>query len=217
MAYARAGLRVSLRDVGRRAGVAPETVRRIERGDPSVQINTVCAVAEAVGVDVVITGYPAPGVRLRDSGQLAVAQVITSMAHPIWTPRLEVPAGDHGEAVDLVLFGPTEILAMEIDRLLLDLQETHRRNIRKRDYLAARHQRPVRSVLITEDTRRNRRAVEPFMDVIRTTLPAGSRDVLHALRSGEPLGRDGLLWVRPHRPPMAVVSRTSTNRRHDGR
>lgn len=223
VALGRAQLGASLRDVGRRAGVSPETVRRIEAGDPSVQIDTLCAVADAVGVDVVITGYPAPGASLRDSGQLTIAQILASMAHPSWKPMLEVPAGDHGEAIDLVLFGAQEIIAAEIDRRLLSFEEIHRRNVRKRQYLAARHERPVRLVMVTEDTRRNRTAVAPHLDVIRTALPASSRDVLTALRSGQPLGRDGLLWVRPHRPPSgaastaSAVSPTSVRKRQTGR
>lgn len=204
IALARASLCISLREVARRAGVSPESVRRVERGDPSVQLDTICAVAEAVGVDVVITGYPAAGVSLRDAGQLTIARIVCSAAHPSWQAQLEVPAGDHGEAIDLVFFGPREIIAAEIDRRLLNFQETHRRNIRKRDYLAARHQRPVRSVLITEDSRRNRQAVEPHLELIRRVLPAGSREILNAVRSGEPLGRDGLLWMRPYRPPPAA-------------
>ena len=145
IALARATLCFSLRDVAGRAGVSPESVRRVEQGDPSVQLDTICAVAEAVGIDVVVTGYPSAGISLRDARQLTVARLICSMAHPGWQPQLEVPAGDHGEAIDLVLFGPQEIVAAEIDRRLLDFQETYRRTVRKRDHLAARHQRPVRS------------------------------------------------------------------------
>lgn len=204
---ARARLCLSLRDVGRRAGVSPESVRRVEGGDPSVQLDTICAVAEAVDIDVVVTGYPAAALSLRDAGQLTIARIVCSRAHPSWRAQLEVPAGDHGEAIDLVFFGPEEIIAAEVDRRLLDFQETHRRNVRKRDYLAARHQRPIRSVLITEDTRRNRRVIEPHLELLRQVLPAGSREILKAIRSGDALGRDGLLWVRPYRPPPAASER----------
>jgi DNA-binding XRE family transcriptional regulator len=90
---ARAGLCFSLRDVARRAGVSPESVRRVEQGDPSVQLDTLCAVAEAVGIDVVVTGYPAAGMSLRDAGQLTVARIVCAMAHPSWQQQLEVPPG----------------------------------------------------------------------------------------------------------------------------
>lgn len=204
---ARAQLGRSQREVARRGGVSPASVRRVESGDPHVQFDTQCAVASAVGLDAVLRLYPSRPVSLRDSGQLGIAQMLVEVVHPAWQPKLEVPAGDHGEAVDIGLFGSTEILAVEIDRLLVSFEETYRRNQRKRDHLAARHQRPVRLVMVVQDTPRNRESVEPHMELVRHALPAGSREVLAALRSGSPLSRDGLLWIRPSRPPRAAANR----------
>lgn len=207
VAMARARSRASLRTIGRRAGVSADAVRRVEIGDPAVQLDTLCAVGEAVGLDVVLKGYPASTGGLRDGGQLAIARVLSATAHSSWSAQLEVPAGDHGEAVDVGFFGVSEILAIEIDRWVPDFQDTHRRNARKREFLAGLHQRPVRLVMVVHDTTRNRRALEPHLDVIRSALPAGSREVLASLRSGQPLGRDGLLWIRPYRPPRAPADR----------
>lgn len=206
VAMARARLKASLRTIAGRAGMSADAVRRVEIGDPAVQFDTLCAVGEAVGLDVVLKGYPA-ATALRDAGQLAIARILSGVAHPSWKPQLEVPAGEHREAVDIGFFGPSEILATEIDRLVPDFQDTHRRNARKREFLAGVHQRPVRLVMVVQDTARNRRALEPHLDVIRSVLPAGTRDVLASLRSGEPLGRDGLLWIRPYRPPSASHDR----------
>lgn len=207
IAMARAGLGLSLRSTSLRSGVSADAIRRVERGDPSVQLDTLCAIGEAVGLDVVLKGYRTESPSLRDSRQLALARLLSRIAHPGWKAQLEVPAGTHGEAVDLVFFGPSEILATEIDRLLLDFQDVHRRNVRKRQFLADRHQRPVRLVMVVQDSPRNRRAVEPHLELLRAVLPAGSREVLQSLRSGEPLGRDGLLWIRPHRPPTPGSAR----------
>ena len=61
--------------------------------------------------------------RLRDSGQLALAQTIAAAAHPSWRARLEVPvAPGDPRAADLVLTGPTEIIHIEIERALVDFQ-----------------------------------------------------------------------------------------------
>jgi hypothetical protein len=54
-------------------------------------------------------------------------------------------------------------------------------------------------VIAVEDTRHNRAVVREHGSLIRSMLPAGSREIMHALRSGGELGRDGLLWVRPAR------------------
>lgn len=190
-------------DVGRRAGVAPVTCARIERGDRGVQLNTLCAIGEAVGLDVVLRVYPGRGPSLRDRGQLLIAQHLCSIVDSRWQARIEAAAGDHGEAVDVMFLGPTEIIAVEIDRLLLDYQERHRRNDQKRRWLAERHQRPVRLVMVVEDSPRNRRAVEPHSELIRTVLPRTTRQVLTSLRTGEPLGGDGLMWIRRRALPPA--------------
>jgi transcriptional regulator with XRE-family HTH domain len=188
---------MTVREVARRSGVAASTLERIEAGDPGVQLNTLVSVADAVGLDVVLKLYPGAGPRLRDSGQLYIAQSLSGLAHPRWRPRLEVPAGDHGESADLVLYGADEILHFEIDRKRIDHQAQYRRDEAKRLYLARHEVRPVRLVLVVVDTVANRVAMRPHMALIQQQLPAGSREVLKALRNGTPLGRDGILWVRP--------------------
>lgn len=190
--------------VGARAGVSADSVRRVEIGDPHVQLNTLCGVGEAVGLDVVVRVYPRSGPSLRDAGQLTVAQILRSVAHRTWHFEVEVSAGVHGEAIDVCMFGPTEILAIEIDRLLLDFQDQYRRNSIKREHVAQHHRRPVRLVMVVQDTDRNRHAVQAHRAFIQSVLPAGSREVLASLRSGKPLMRDGILWIRPDRPPRTA-------------
>lgn len=203
VAAARAEHDMTRAQVGRRARVSPDTVRRVEEGDPGVQIDTLCAVAEAVGLDVVIRIYRGRSPTLRDSGQMRVAEQLIALANPSWEPRLEVTAGDRGEAADVGLFGASEIIDFEIDRLLHDFQDRYRRNVQKREWIAAHHERPVRLVMAVEDSARNRKAVGPHAAFIRSVLPAQSREILRALRHGRPLGRDGLLWVRRRQPPAA--------------
>jgi transcriptional regulator with XRE-family HTH domain len=182
------------------AHVAASTVQRVEAGDPSVQLDTLCSVAGAVGLDLVIQAYPGRPPSLRDSGQLALAEMLAAIAHVRLRPALEVRAGEHGESADQVFFGTDEIIHVEIERMLLDFQAQLRAALRKREFLKARHARPIRLVLAVEDTSRNRRTVGNHQAFIRTALPAGSREILQALRTGEPLGRDGVLWIRRRRP-----------------
>lgn len=200
IANARTTLVMSVEQIARRAQVAPSTVLRVLRGDPGVHLDTLCAVGFAVGVRISLKGYPAAGPGLRDTGQLTVAQYLIDQAHPTWSPALEHPVGDpFGRAADLVLFGPTEILHHEIERRLNDLQDQARSGKVKRDALQSTHARPVRFVLVVEDTERNRRLAAPHAHLLRSAFPATSADVFRSLRSGTPLGRDGLLWVRPWR------------------
>jgi transcriptional regulator with XRE-family HTH domain len=187
------------RQVADRAGVSWSTEMRVELGDPNVTITTVCAVTEAVGLDFVGRTYAGQGPTLRDTGQLQFAEHMCAQAHASWQPTIELLVGAHGECIDVALFGPQEIWASEIERMATDFQARYRRADRKRAILAELHQRPVRLLLVIEDTRRNRAAMEPHLPVIRAALPAGTREVMTALRTGRPLGRDGLAWMR--RPP----------------
>lgn len=187
---------LSGRRVAVRAGVSSSTEARVELGDPNLTISTMCAVAEAVGLDIVIRVYEGRGPSLRDTGQLALAQLLCAQAHAAWQPNIEHLVGQHGESIDLAIFGGQEIWAAEIERMATDFQAQYRRADRKRETLASLHQRAVRLVIALEDSRRNRLALEPHLAFIRSALPAGSREILTALRSGRPLGRDGLMWLR---------------------
>jgi DNA-binding XRE family transcriptional regulator len=195
---ARTNLALSRYAAARLAGVSPETQQRVEDGDPRVSIDTACRVAATIGLKVWAKAFPARTASLRDTGQLRIASFLQSIAADTFRRALELGLGN-GRSIDTVLFGPMEIIAMEIERLIADFQAQYRAAATKRDELALVHQRPVRLVLVIEDTRRNRAALREHAALIRSTLPAGSRDVLRALRAGEPLGRDGILWVRPRR------------------
>lgn len=183
------------------AGVSWATEVRVELGDPHLGVETMCSVAEAVGLDVVLRVYPGNQPSLRDTGQLSLAEQLVTQAHPVWQPHIELAVGQHGESIDLALFGAEEIVAVEVERMATDYQNQFRRADRKREILAAQHRRPVRLVLVVDDTRRNREALAPHLAFIRTHLPAGSREVLGSLRRGRQLGRDGLLWLRRARRP----------------
>jgi transcriptional regulator with XRE-family HTH domain len=196
---ARATLRLSGRELARRAGVSRSSVERLERGDPSIQVDTMTAILSAAGLDLVLQAYESSAGSLRDTGQMEIAEVIRGAAAAPWRPLMEVAAGPWGRSADLVLYGADEVIHIEIERGAADFQAQLRSAKRKREALAAGEARPVRLVLAIEDTRGNRVAMVPHARLVRSQLPAGSREVIAALRGGRPLGRDGLLWVR--RPP----------------
>ena len=196
----RAALGYSIESVARRAGVSASTVARVVHGDAGAHLDTMCAVAAAVGLRLSLKAYPGHWPNLRDSGQMHIAQYLISKAHASLKPMLELPVGDSfGRAADLAIFSTTEIVVYEIERSVPDFQAPKRAAMLKRDALQLRHERPVRLVLVVEDTARNRGLVDPHLPLIRADLPAGSREVMRSLRDGTDLGRDGFLWIRPWR------------------
>lgn len=104
-------------------------------------------------------------------------------------------AGD-ARAADLLLIGPTEIIHIEIERALVDFQAQLRSAQVKRLALAEREERPVRLVIAVPDTRTTRARLAPFADLISQTLPVSAARAWRAIRSGEPLTDDGILFVR---------------------
>jgi hypothetical protein len=70
----------------------------------------------------------------------------------------------------------------------------------KRDLLAQRDSRPVRFILALPETRRLRLLVRDYRPLIDKTLPVRSRQIWSFIRTGKPVGGDGLLWLPPIRP-----------------
>lgn len=199
---ARVGAGLTQRQLGTLAGVTQQRVSRAERGSPAVSLEARCRLAAAAGHELGWRLYPVTSVRLRDSGQLAVAQSILAMAHSSWNVQLEVPiAPGDLRAADLVLSGPHQLLHVEIERLLVDLQAQLRAGQLKRQELAERHDLPVRFVLAVADTRGNRERAASVKDLLAQTLPVSSRDIWAAIRTGTSLLGDGILFVRARRAP----------------
>jgi hypothetical protein len=171
----------------------------IERGTRVPDIETACTLATAVGHELSLRLFPMHGVSLRDSGQLGLAQAIVQAAHEAWHPGMEVPIAPGSmdrRAADLILTGRGEILHIEIERRLVDVQAQLRAAQLKRAVMAQRVDAPVRLVIAIPATRRAREVAARIGPVIRAALPASSSAVWQAIRSGEELGRDGLLFVK---------------------
>lgn len=196
LAAARALSGLTQREVARRAQVSQSFVGQAERGGRVPSLEVMQRLASATGHDLSIRFFPGTGVRLRDSGQLGIAEQLRRQAHPSWHVQLEVPVGvpPDRRAADLLLEAPAEVVQVEIERALLDIQAQLRAAQLKRAALAERLARPVRLVIALPDTRRNRAVVREH-SVLGAALPTPSKRVLASLRSGSPIGADGLLWV----------------------
>jgi transcriptional regulator with XRE-family HTH domain len=193
----RIGLGWSQATVARRAGVSQPTVSRLEAGDPRPSVVIVSHVAMALGLDLPLRAYPGSGIRLRDSGQLALAETVRRRAHSAWRIALEAPTSDDGkQAADLVLFGRGHAIHIELESRLVVVQAQLRSAGLKRDSLQQRHDIPVGLVIGLGDTHHNRGAVHAHRRLLGAALPATPREVWHAIETGMRIERDGLLWLR---------------------
>jgi transcriptional regulator with XRE-family HTH domain len=186
--------------LARLAGVSQQLASWAELGRGDISLEARCRLAAACGHELGWRLYPAATVRLRDSGQMAMAQAIVEAAHPSWRPRLEVlVAQGDPRAADLILASETEIIHIEIERALVDFQAQLRSAQVKRDLMAGQDNRPIRLVIAVPDASTSRLRLAPFEQLIAQVMPATSRGIWRALRSGKPVGGDGILFVRAGR------------------
>ena len=178
-------------------GFTQQHVSLAELGDPHISLDARCRLAAGCGRDLGWKLYPTQTVRLRDSGQMQLAQVIVQRLHSTWSHRMEVPVtlGDP-RAADVVLYRGDEVVHIEIERALVDFQAQLRAAQLKRQALGAREDRPIRLVIAVPDTSASRGRLAPFAELLRVSMPRTSRTIWAGLRSGEPLGGDGILFVR---------------------
>jgi hypothetical protein len=150
--------------------------------------------AAAAGHELALKLYPTSSIPLRDSGQLRIAQTIAAAAGR-WRIRFEVPTGPGTmRAADILLESAEEVVHIEIERALVDFQAQLRAAEIKRTSLTGFERRPVRLVIAVPATGA-RRAMSEHAAVIERALPVASRSIWHSLRSGRPVGGDGLLFV----------------------
>jgi transcriptional regulator with XRE-family HTH domain len=82
---------LSIRRVGREAGVDPSHIRRVELGVSALSEDALVAVSAVVGHDVSVRLYPSSGPRVRDHVQVRMLETLLRALQPRWRARLEVP------------------------------------------------------------------------------------------------------------------------------
>lgn len=188
---------LSQEQLARVAGLGQTAVSRVERGDHQASLEVRCRLAAACGYEIGWRLYPVATVRLRDSGQLAVAEAIAAAAHASWAVTLEAPiAPGDPRAADMLLTGRDEVLHVEIERALVDAQAQLRSAQLKRHVLTERERRPIRLLIAVPDSRVARQRLEPARELLHRSFPSSSRQIWSAIRKGDPLGGDGILFVR---------------------
>ena len=205
---ARVSSGISQQALARRSGVSQGFISMVERGRRTPGLEVANRLATACGLQIWLRLFPADGITLRDSGQLAMATAIVKAAHRDYRCRIEVPIGIPGDrrAHDLVMELPVETLALELERGFADLQAQVRAAQLKREALAAHSDRPVRLVIAAPDTPAIRRMLRDRAPLLASTFQVPSRAIWRSIRTGRPIGGDGILLVPNERPPTPIIT-----------
>lgn len=195
----------TMQQVVERIGCSKSTVSRIERGrSPRVTLERIVLIGAAVGLRPSLRFFPTQR-PVRDEGQMELLAAFTRRMHPAWLHRHELPmprAGDLRAADQVSSIQGCRIL-VEAYRRFVDYQAQVRAVRGKQRDLGTE-----RVVIVVEDTRVNRRAIQAAGAELRRSFPLAARKLFAALAAGQDPGADALVLLR--RTPVASQATNST-------
>jgi transcriptional regulator with XRE-family HTH domain len=177
--------------VARAAGTSQSNVSRMERQKrPTVSVDEVARHAAALGLRLSAKLYP-EGPAVRDAGQLRLIARLRGEVNAQLEWRTEALIGGPGDlrAWDVRLDGPGSI-GIDAETHLRDVQAVQRRFEAK-----WRDGGVDRIVFVIARTRHNLAVLSEYRDALRSTFPADTREILHALRRGRLPERNGIVLL----------------------
>jgi len=197
---------ISQRDLAIAACADHTLVSRIERGVVEPTLETVIALATALGVEVSVKLFPAIGPRIHDRVSAPITDALLGIAHPRWTPQLEVFVLAPANGVIDVVFGErraSEVVATEIQGQLRRVEQQLRWAGEKADSLPSAKGWPwtdgpprVSRLLVLRSTTETRALVRGLPELFRAAYPAAEADAYRALTSpAQPWPGNALLWA----------------------
>jgi len=178
--------------IGRAARVSGMQVSRLERAEvPGASIVLFARVFAVLGMRLSVRAYP-EGVPIRDAAHAGLLARFKAVLHPMVRLRTEVPLrlDNDRRAWDGELKAGGDTCKVEAETVLSDLQATERRIALK---MADDH--VDRVILLVADTRRNRRVLSEYRELIAARFPLGTRAVLRELRAGRIPGQSGIVLL----------------------
>jgi DNA-binding XRE family transcriptional regulator len=191
--------------VARAAGVDRTFYGRVEAGDVHPSLESLVAMATALGADVSMRIYAGTGPRLTDRHQARMTEAILAPLHREWTSHLEVvvtrPARGVIDAVFERLDEPLLVVS-EFESTLPRLEQQLRWASEKAASVASSPivgDGPpplVSRLLILRSTAATRAVATDFESTLRSAYPARSQDALESLWTGSPWPGPAIIWVR---------------------
>jgi transcriptional regulator with XRE-family HTH domain len=187
------------------AGIDRSHYSRIEAGNANASIESIVAIATALGADVSIRLYPGTGPRLTDRHQVRMIEAVLRRLDPSWKPHIEVPVTRPARGViDAVLERRSEglLVALEAYSELRRVEQQIRWSADKAgslgssDLVGPGPQPTISRMLILRSTASTRDLVRQFEATFSAAYPARTTDVVDALVRGAPWPGPGIAWIR---------------------
>ncbi len=208
------GIGVQLRDyrldtgasqaaIARAAGVSPSHLSRIEGGLVEPSLESLVAVARALGGDLSLRFRPGTGPNVRDHLQATMVRDLLRVLHPRWRRLLEVPVyRPVVGSIDLVLIDEPQgvVVAAELQSLLNRVEQQLRWSRTKAEQLPATlafasTAATVSQLLVLRNCEQTRAVASEYGEVLATAFPARAHDAVRALTSAAPWPGNAIVWM----------------------
>lgn len=195
----------STAEVARVAGIDRTFYGRVESGTTHASLETLVAVATAMGADVSIRLYAGRGPRLTDRHSARMIEAVLRELAAVWQRHLEVRVVRPVRGfIDAVLERRDEPLFVvgEFESALPRLEQQIRWAAEKAAAMASSELvgpgpvPPVSRLLVLRSTEMTRALARTFEMTLRTAYPAKTREAVESLRTGSPWPGDAIVWVR---------------------
>jgi transcriptional regulator with XRE-family HTH domain len=194
----------SIAHVAEIAGVDRSFVGRIESGEVNPSLETLTALAIALGADLSVRIYAGAGPRLTDRHQARMVEAVLVLLAGMWTPHLEVPVSRPIRGVIDAAFLRTidrVLVVAEAYSTISRLEQQMRWSAEKAaavrsSALAIDDRWSISRLLILRSTKTNRDLARTFEASLRATYPAPAAAAVRSLVHGDPWPGDAIIWVR---------------------
>ena len=178
---------------------------RVEAGTTHASLETLVAVATAMGADVSIRLYPGRGPRLTDRHSARMSECLFRELAPVWLPHTEVVVTRPARGVVDVVIERRDaplFLVGEFESMLPRLEQQVRwaaekaASIASSDLVGPGPIPTVSKILILRSTEATRSLARSFEATLRAAYPASTRRAVESLRTGSPWPGDAIVWIR---------------------
>lgn len=187
------------------AGVDRTFLGRIESGDAHPSLETLIAIATAMGADVSVRLYAGSGPRLTDRHQARMVETVLARLAPVWRPHLEVPVWRPARGVVDGVFERLDTPLLIVSEFMSTLPRLEQQlrwmaekaaSIGSSELVRDGPVPPASRLLVVRSTAATREIARQFELTLRTAYPARTADAVQSLCVGHAWPGDAIVWVR---------------------